>query len=304
VRPVSQSAPAGRAGPGFPKVGWIGLSLLGTFVLLGAAGPVLARFPPRALSGGSVEPPSFEHLVGTNQLGQDLASQLLFGARSSLLVASITAVGTLLLGALVGVPAGWLGGKTDFVLMRAVDVVLAVPRLPLLIILGAYLGRDLVTIALVMSVVFWPPTARILRTEVRSLRQRLHLKAAQSFGGGAGHALRRHVLPELRLVIVATLVIAASRVVLFEAGLAFLGLGDPSRTSWGSTMRDAQMSRGLFYTRIWTWWMLPPAVAVTLVLLGFTFVGMALEDGVNPRLARHRPRRSPARLAVSTTAAQ
>lgn len=287
MRPVAQSAPAGRAGPGFPRVGWIGLSLLGTFVLLGAAAPVLARFPPRALAGRSVEPPSFEHLVGTNQLGQDLASQLLFGAQASLLVAMMTAVGTLLLGALVGVPAGWLGGKTDFVLMRAVDVVLAVPRLPLLIILGAYVGRNIVTIAVVMSVVFWPPTARILRTEVRSLRQRLHLKAAQVFGGGAGHALRRHVFPELRLVIVAALVIAASRAVLFEAGLAFLGLGDPSRTSWGSIMRDAENSQGLFYTWIWTWWMLPPVVAVVLVLLGLTFVGMALERGVNPRVARH-----------------
>lgn len=278
----------GRAAARFPAVGWVGVAVLGTFVVLGAAAPAIAGYPPAALSGRPVEAPSAAHLLGTNQLGQDLASQMLYGARSSLLVALMTAVGTLLLGALVGIPAGWAGGRTDLVLMRATDVVLAVPRLPLLIVLGAYAGRELATVALVMSVVFWPPTARVLRSEVRSLRQRVHLRAAKGFGGGAAHVITRHVLPEIRLVVVAAFVVAAGRAVLFEAGLAFLGLGDPSRTSWGSIMRDARLSRGLFYTRIWTWWMLPPVVAVALVLLGLSLVSMALEQKVNPRLARHR----------------
>lgn len=289
---MSATGRLAAAGKRLPPIGWVGLGLVGSFVALGAAAPAIARYPPQSLSGQPVEPPSLDHLLGTNQLGQDLASQLLHGARSSLYVAAVTAAIALLLGALVGITAGWAGGRTDFVVMRAVDVVMAVPRLPLLLILGVYAGRDLLTVALVMAAVFWPPTARVVRGEVRSLRRRTHLKAAQGFGGGITHLLGRHVLPELRLVLVASFVILAGRAVLFEAGLAFLGLGDPSRTSWGSILRDVRMSRGVFYTPIWTWWMLPPVVALVLVLLGLSFVSMAMEQKVNPRLARHAPSRA------------
>lgn len=270
-----------------PGAGWVGLALVGVFVTLAAVAPSLAAHRPGALVGDPVEAPSLEHLLGTNQLGQDLAAQMLFGARSSLLVAAMAGVGTLVLGALVGVSAGWVGGRAESVMMRVVDVALAVPRLPLLIVIGVYAGRDLVTVALVMSVVFWPATARVLRSEVAALRNRTHLRAARAFGAGAVSTLRRHVIPEIGLVLVAAMVVAAGRAVLFEAGLAFLGLGDPSRPSWGSIMRDARLSRGIFYTPIWTWWLLPPVVAIVLVLLGLTLIGVALEQHVSPRLARH-----------------
>ena len=140
---------------------------------------------------------------------------------------------------------------------------------------------------MIMSLVFWPPTARLVRAQVRSLRQRLHVRAALAFGASTVDVMRRHVVPEIGLILVASLVAAASRAVLFEAGLAFLGLGDASRVSWGSIMRDARNAPGLFYSDAWLWWMLPAILAIILVLLGLTFLGVAVEQRVNPRLARH-----------------
>jgi peptide/nickel transport system permease protein len=113
------------------------------------------------------------------------------------------------------------------------------------------------------------------------------VKAALGFGAGSLHVMRRHIVPDIGLVLVASLVAAAGRAILLEAGLAFLGLGDPSRTSWGSIMRDARQSQSIFYTDIWTWWMLPPIVAIVLLLLGMTFLGVGLEQRINPRLSRH-----------------
>ena len=284
---VRQATTRTRRRPPFPVIGWVGLAILGLFVTLAVAAPLLAGYDPIALSGDPLEAPSSSHLVGTNQIGQDLASQLLYGARASLLVAAMTAAGTLMLGATIGLVAGWAGGRTDTALMGVVDVFLATPRMPLLILIGAFAGKDLVTLAVIMSLVFWPPTARLIRAQVRSLRQRLHVRAALAFGAGTFDVMRRHVVPEIGLILVAALVAAASRAILFEAGLAFLGLGDVSRMSWGSIMRDARTAPGLFYSDAWLWWMFPAILAIILVLLGLTFVGVAVEQRVNPRLARH-----------------
>lgn len=280
----TQVRPAGHR---LPPIGWVGLGIIATFVVLALAAPLLASYPPRALSTDSLDPPSAQHLMGTNQLGQDLASQLLHGARVSLMVATITALGTLVLAVAVGVAAGWAGGKVDTVLMGVVDVVLATPRLPLLIVIAAFAGPDLVTVAVGMSIVFWPGPARVIRAQVRAMHGRLDVQAATSFGAGPSYLIRNHVLPDVGLVLIAALVGAASRAVLFEASLAFLGVGDPFRTSWGSMVRDAKSVSGVFYSNIWVWWVLPPVIAIVLLLLGLTFVGAALEERVNPRVARH-----------------
>lgn len=203
------------------------------------------------------------------------------------MIVLLAGVGTLVVGAVIGLLAGWLGGVVDVVAMRLVDIVLALPRLPLLILMGAYLGPTLTNTALVISLAFWPPTARIVRSQVLTLRHRTHLTAAIGFGAGTLHALRRHVVPEIGLILAASLVAAAGRAVMLEAGLAFLGLGDPSRVSWGSILRDALDFNALFFTDAWRWWLLPPIGALVLFLLGLTLLGMAVEGWVNPRLGRH-----------------
>lgn len=271
----------------FPAVGWVGLALVGFFVAMAVLAPWVRPYRPEALSGPSLASPDWDHLLGTNRIGQDLASQLIVGSRASLLMGLMAGLGTVAIGALVGVTAGWLGGVADAVAMRVVDVAIALPRLPMLILLGVYVGDDLATIAAVIAVLFWPGTARVVRGQVLSLRRRAHVRAAVGFGARAPHILRRHVAPEVGLVLVASLIASAGRAVLLEAGLAFLGLGDPARTSWGSMIREARQLTGIFYTDLWLWWLLPPVLAISLVLLGMTFVGVAVEQRLNPRLTRH-----------------
>ncbi len=270
-------------------IGWVGLVIVAVFVGLALAAPWLSHYRTTELAGNPLEAPSAAHWLGTNGVGQDLASQILNGARVSLFVAVLAGGGTLLIGALVGMVAGWAGGVVDAVLMRIVDLVLVVPKVPLLIVIGTYAGPSLTVISLIIALTGWPPTARIVRSQVLSLRRRAHIKAAVGFGGSSGQILRRHILPEVGLILTAGLVGAAGRAIAFEAGLAFLGLGDPSRASWGAILRDANSFGGLFFTDAWKWWLVPPLVAVSLLLLGVTFVGVGLEQRINPRLTRHTP---------------
>lgn len=271
----------------FPAIGWAGLAVVATFAVLALAAPWLSPYRTTELAGRPLEAPSTAHLLGTNGIGQDVASQLLSGARVSLFVAVVAGGGTLLIGALVGMAAGWAGGTVDAVLMRVVDLVLVVPKVPLLIVIGTYAGPGLAVLSLIIALTGWPPTARIVRSQVLSLRRRAHIRAAVGFGGTPGQILRRHILPEVGLILAAGLVGAAGRAISFEAGLAFLGLGDPGRASWGAILRDALDFGGLFFTDAWKWWLVPPVVAISLLLLGVTFFGVGLEQRINPRLARH-----------------
>ncbi len=277
----------GRRASPFPVIGWIGLVVVATFVGLALAAPWLTSYRTTELAGRPLQAPSGAHLLGTNGVGQDVFTQLLHGARVSLFVAVLAGGGTLLIGAAVGMVAGWAGGATDAVLMRIVDLVLVVPKVPLLIVIGTYAGPSLAVISLIIALTGWPPTARIVRSQVLSLRRRAHIKAAVGFGATSGQVLRRHILPEVGLILAAGLVGAAGRAIAFEAGLAFLGLGDPARASWGYILRDAIGFRGLFFTDAWKWWLVPPVAAISLLLLGVTFVGVGLEHRLNPRLSRH-----------------
>jgi len=271
----------------FPATGWLGLAVVAVFVALALAAPWLSPYRTTELAGRPLEPPSAAHLLGTNGVGQDVATQLLGGARVSLFVAVVAGGGTLLIGALTGMVAGWAGGVVDALLMRFVDLVLVVPKVPLLIVIATYAGPGLTVLSVIIALISWPPTARVVRSQVLSLRRRAHIRAAVGFGGTPGQILRRHVLPEVGLILAAGLVGAAARAITFEAGLAFLGLGDPTRASWGAILRDAINFGGLFFTDAWKWWLVPPIVAVSLLLLGVTFLGMGFEQRINPRLSRH-----------------
>lgn len=270
-----------------PAIAWVGGAIVALVAILALTAPILAGYRPTELAGDPLSPPGYGHLLGTNSVGQDLASQLLHGARVSLFVALAAATVGVLIATLVGTTAGWLGGRTDAVLMRFVDVALVIPGLPLLIVLGAYAGASLPAIALIIALTSWPAPSRVVRAQVLTLRARSHLRAAVGFGAGPGHVLRRHVVPEVGLILGASYVGLAGRAVMLEAGLAFLGLGDPTTPSWGRVMREALGFEALSDTAAWTWWLVPPAIAVGLLVLGLTFVGLGFEQRVNPRLARH-----------------
>jgi peptide/nickel transport system permease protein len=285
--PITAGTPTPTGKARFPLIGWIGAGVVATAAAVALFAPRLAGYRVTELAGEPLEAPSASHLLGTNVVGQDVASQMVYGARMSLFIAIVAGGLTVFAGALVGMTAGWLGGKVDAIVMRLVDVVLVIPSLPLLIVLGAYAGPEMTTIAVIIAATAWPPSARVIRSQVLSLRRRAHLQASVGFGARTPHVLRHHVLPDVGLILAAGFVGAASRAVMMEAGLAFLGLGDPTRASWGRVMRDAIDFDALFNTTAWSWWLLPPSIAIAVFLLGMTFLGIGLEQRINPRLARH-----------------
>lgn len=262
----------------------IGLTLFGVLGAIAIFTP--APYDPHERVGTPFQPPSPQHWLGTNDIGQDIFSEIIHGTRTSLLVGVLAAGGALLIGTVVGVTAGYAGGVVDAVLMRLVDVVLVVPFLPLMILLAAYLGPSLVTVIAVIAALTWARPARVIRSQVLSLKTLLYVEAAHAVGGGFWYVLRRHIVPAIVPLAMAQLVTVASSAILIESSLAFLGLGDPVQKSWGTVLYYAQ-ARGAFLTGAWLWWVLPPGMLITLSVLSFALMGYALEARANPRLRQH-----------------
>lgn len=270
----------------------LGAVLVGGLVLLALLAPVLAPYDPRALAGSGLEPPSADHLLGTNLIGQDILSRIVWGARSALEIGVGAATLAVAVGVVVGVSAALLGGVVDILAMRTVDVVLALPNLPLIVLVAALTGANRVVIIPLMGFLFFPPISRIVRSQALSLRQRGFVTAAQGFGGGVPYLIRRHLVPALGPIIVAEFVAFVGNAISLEAGLAFLGLGDPTGVSWGMMIREALATTGIYFIPAWMWLVLPPGFAITLAIVGFAFLGVGLEPFMNPRSERRAVRRA------------
>ncbi len=266
---------------------WVGVSVLLGFTLVALAAPYIAPYNPRDLVGEPLLPPGSLHWLGTNDVGQDILSELIYGARVSLLVGWLAGGLALVLATLVGTIAGYKGGIVDLLLMRLVDGMMVLPRLPLMIVVAAYMGAGLPVVILLIALLSWPQPARVIRAQTLTLRQRAHIQAARLFGGRTRYIVCRHLIPELSPILAAAFVAQAGRAVMLEASLAFLGLGDPTAKSWGLMIRYALDSGGFFFSNRWMWWLLPPGLCLTLLLLGFTFLGIGLEPLTHPRTRRH-----------------
>lgn len=260
----------------------------GWFILLGGGGvflfglialfaPALAPYAPDARPGQPLQSPGSEHLLGTDDMGHDLLSLLLVGARVSLLVGLLTGSLAILLGLAVGITAGLLGGRIETILMRFVDVVLTLPFLPLVIVAAAVLGPSLWTTIGVLTSVMWARPARELRAQVLSVRQREYVQASRSMGGSFSHIALRYVVPAVLPIAIAQFAKAVGAAILLEASLSFLGLGDPTAPSWGTILFFAQ-ERSAFLTEAGTWWVLPPGLAITASVLSFTFLALGAEQ--------------------------
>ncbi len=269
----------------------IGVVILAVMAVVAVAAPLLAPYAPDARVGMPFSAPSPAHPLGTNDVGHDLLTHLIHGARTSLLVGTVAAGVATVIGTLVGLVAGFLGGWVDTVLMRLVDVVLSLPFLPLMIVVAAFVGAGLTTEIAVIAAVMWAGAARELRSQVLSLRERDHVRAAVAMGGSAPYVIGRHLLPGVAPLVVPQFVLAAKRAVLFEAALSFLGLGPAGRVSWGIMLFHAQR-RSAFLTDAWLWWVVPPGLAIALTVVGFALVGYGLETPGRgePGARRHRGR--------------
>jgi peptide/nickel transport system permease protein len=276
--------------------GVIGLAVLLLFAVLAAA-PSLFVGPLQSVvtaTGGPLEPPGPAHLLGTDEVGRDILNLTVHGARISMMIGLMATIITIVLGAVLGIVSGFVGGVLDNLLMRLSDFFLVLPTVVLAIILAPVLldviGADaelfgiratLIVIIVVIGITSWATTARIIRSQVLSVKERMFVDRARVVGAGGGHIMWHHILPNVVNLIVAQAVLTFATAVFTETTLAFIGLGDPTAPSWGEILNAAQ---GAGAPGLGAWWYIaPPAVCVVLVVLAFTLVGNALDDVLNPK---------------------
>lgn len=272
---------ASRASP----LGWVGCGLFGALALTAILAPWLAPYDPAARSGKPFSAPGAGHLLGTNDMGQDILSGLIYGTRISLMVGVAAAVIATAVGTFVGLTAGYSGGWLDALLMRFVDVMLSLPFLPLVIVIGVFFGGGVGTQIAVISAVLWAIPARELRPQILSARRRANVEAASVMGAGSWYILRRHLIPLVAPLLAPQLVRAANVAILTESSLSFLGLGQTGPPSWGTILYYAQ-SRGALLTDAWRWWVLPPGLGIALTVTALALMGYALEERSQPKLHR------------------
>jgi len=265
----------------------LGLTLVSFCALVAVVAPLLAPYSPDAYVGAPVELPSLRHPLGTNDVGQDLLSALFYGARVSMVVAVLAGAAGLVIALLVGLSSGAMRGPYDAIVMRFVDVLMAIPHLPLMIVLATFLGPGLGNVILVIVALGWVRPARVIRSQVLTLRSRGYIHSARLFGGSWPYLMRRHLLPALTPVAASAFVALGSRAVMMESALAFLGIGDPTIQSWGMMMRHALDFRGIYLTPCWIWWLIPPGLCLSALIGGLAMVGTAVESQSNTRLSRH-----------------
>lgn len=264
-------------------LGRVGATMLLALVLIAVFAPLIAPWDPAAQVARPFLRPSEAHWLGTNDIGQDIFSELLYGARVSLIVGFVGATLATLIGATVGLAAGGFRGFVEQALMRVVDVVLSLPFLPLTLVLSVFVGPGLLTQIAVIGGVTWARMAREIRAQALPLRDRGYVQSARSMGASGAYITTRHLLPAVLPLIVPQFVRSVSVAIQLETSLSFLGLGDPAQKSWGSILFYAN-SRSAFLTDTWLWWIVPPGIAITLTVLAFAFIGFDLEQRARPQL--------------------
>jgi peptide/nickel transport system permease protein len=266
------------------KMGVAGLLILGFFISVA----IVAVFADDSTTqitqatGPRLAPPSLEYPFGTDNQGRSVLALTLHGSKISLMVGlSATAI-TMLVGSAIGLIAGFRGGWVDQLLMRVTDWGLVIPWLMLAISLASIFGQSLFIIILVIGLTTWPSTARLVRSQTLSVRERPYIERARALGASDWHLVTRHVLPNVMPVIMANTVLIVAIAILSETALSFLGLGDPLSKSWGLILEQA--SNGGAATQGAWWWLGAPGVCIVLVVLSFTMIGFALDQIINPRL--------------------
>lgn len=266
------------------KMGVAGLLILGFFICVA----IVAVFADDSTTqitqatGPRLAPPSLEYPFGTDNQGRSVLALTLHGSKISLMVGlSATAI-TMLVGSAIGLIAGFRGGWVDQLLMRVTDWGLVIPWLMLAISLASIFGQSLFIIILVIGLTTWPSTARLVRSQTLSVRERPYIERARALGASDWHLVTRHVLPNVMPVIMANTVLIVAIAILSETALSFLGLGDPLSKSWGLILEQA--SNGGAATQGAWWWLGAPGICIVLVVLSFTMIGFALDQIINPRL--------------------
>ena len=270
----------------FSSPGKVSLAVILFVLLIAIFAPCISIHPHNISSGPPLLPPGGGHPLGTDELGVDLWAQICYGARVSLLVGFGTALLAALGGGLVGIVSGYLGGWPDKVLMRLIDIMIVLPDLPVMIVLAAFFGPSLLNIILVLALFSWVFPARIVRSQILMLKEQSYIKSAETYGAGAWYLMWKHFLPEVFPLVAVNMIRLSGRAIVAEAGLSFLGLGDPTSKSWGIIIHHATSFKGIYYTNFWKWWLLYPWIALTIMVISLAFISRELERMVDPRIGR------------------
>jgi peptide/nickel transport system permease protein len=262
--------------------GRFGLAVLGLFVFLAIFGEAIAPYEPQASSLDVLAAPSGDHLLGTTEQGSDVLSQLLAGARVSIVVGFAAAIISAVLGSVVGLASGYFGGWTDRILDALENWFLVIPTLPLMIVLARLLDPSLGVLILVIGLTSWAGTGRIVRAQVLTLRERAFVERARALGAKDRYIIKTHILPNTLPLIFANTVLIVAVAILSEAALSFLGLGDPTQISWGTMLENA-FEAGAPSAEAW-WYVIPPGLCITTLVLAVALLGYLFEEYINPRL--------------------
>ena len=285
------------------RLGFTGLIVLLAFVIMAIFAPLLSTVPNPTRLGNREDtillqnwtnpmPPSLSkspftglvHPFGTDHIGQDVYSMTLYGSRASLEVGLLATMISVVLGATIGLAAGYFGRATDEVLMRVTDFFLVLPWFPLMIVMMAILGQKFTWVIIVIGITSWPSTARVVRSQVLTLKERQFIVRAKCVGASDSHIIKTHIMPNVLPLIFANTVLLIAIAIFSEAFLDFFGLGDPRVISWGG-MLESSYEQSAFLQGAW-WWIAAPGIAIVTMVLAFSMVGYAIDDVLNPKLRK------------------
>ncbi len=265
-----------------------GLLMLLVFVSMAILADLIAPYNPYERVSLPFQPPSEKHWLGTDDLGRDIFSQMIYSSRLSLIIGFISALVATVIGTMLGILSGYYGGKVDEILMRLTDLWLAFPNLLfailLVVIFSPQTGNRVVPIIIAIALVSWPTASRLIRSAVISIKQSPYIEAARALGASDARIIFSHILPNLTSLIIIEVITIMGGAMLTEASLSFLGLGDPRAMSWGMMLHYA-LSRNAIYLGMW-WWFLPPGLLISLSVLSIILISTGLEEYFNPRLRR------------------
>jgi peptide/nickel transport system permease protein len=271
------------------RMGIFGLIMVIIAIGMAVFAPWLAPYDPKAPVKVTIDdiyaPPSPEHWLGTDDAAKDVLSNFIFGSRVSLTVGFFASFISIFIGGTIGIIAGFYGGRVENLLMRFTDIMLVIPDLPLAVVLVALTKPSLFNIIFVIGILGWTGTARLVRSQTLSVKERKFVLRAKAIGAGQFYIIRRHLLPLVLPLMVANTVLVISLAILNESTLSFLGLSDPTTLSWGQMLNFA-FTRGAMSAGAW-WALVPPGFGIVWVVLGCTLLGQGMEQILNPRLETH-----------------
>ena len=268
----------------FSIAGKISVFIIFLLCLMALFAPILTKHPWNMPSGSALEAPSKAHILGTDDLGIDLWAQICYGARNSILVGIGSALLSSFLGAFLGIVSGYYGGITDLAVTAVIDILMAIPNLPIMIVAGAFFGPSVKNIIIILSILSWAVPARLIRSKVLALKQETYVKVAKGYGANFVYITFRHFMPQLFPIYATSFIKLISKAIVSEASLSFLGLGDPTSKSWGLILNYALNFSGIYFTDFWKWWVVYPLAFIICLVLATAILSRELEKVLDVKL--------------------